>query len=222
MSKGGAVQGGAVGGGWGSKAGALSTNQNPLGIHTNFNQGAGKGSKGGTYDSPPIYQDPTLQGNLGDYKNLVGQYNDQFLNNKYGDMANTQMNTYKNGGADPAFNNYKQAQMGMMDYNQGQAMNRQNADMARSGVTGSATLNQNQFTQNQYDVQRQQLAGNVGMQQMQRGDTAFMNAAGLYDQGLNTTSAGLTNAASPIALQIANQSSINSGITPPVPKGKKG
>jgi hypothetical protein len=87
------------------------------------------------------------------------------------------------GAADPRFEAYRQAQLGLLENQRQAELGRASESLSRRGLGGSAAeLNAGSAINNQYNQQQQSLSGQLGLQSLGRQDTALQNALSAYGQ----------------------------------------
>lgn len=142
-----------------------------------FDTAMGSAIGGATYDK---YGNPTggtgmygAAGNIGTAAGSIGTAagNIGGIAGQFEDIA---------AGTDPRFADYQNAMMAQFEADAGRQRQSQADYMGRSGVTGSAALNQITGTENELGLQNQQLASELGLQQLSRQDEALATAGGLY------------------------------------------
>jgi hypothetical protein len=142
--------------------------------------------------------DQIAQGNFtGDFENWDGtQFNDRndaTYNATYG--VGDQFNDIANG-TDPAFEAYRQTQMEQFGADADRTRQANSQYLGRSGVTGSAALNQITGTENELSLANRGLTSELGMTQMQRQFDALSGAQSAYGQAgaQNAGAAGVNQA----------------------------
>lgn len=86
------------------------------------------------------------------------------------------------GTNDPRFQQFSDAQNAALDRSRMLDTNALQDNLARQGITGTAANNELLKLGQGYDVQSQQLASRLGLQQLGRQDTALGNVAGIAGQ----------------------------------------
>ena len=195
---------------------------------------------------------PTVgQPGLAEFFKQLGLSNSQFLNNPMfqqlqqglfgangqgglgGDLAGLQKTQFdiasgKDGG-DPRFEAFKQSQLQQLASDQQGQQARQGEFFSRRGLGGSsAALNQQNKLSSSFGQQSQNLASQIGMQQLGRQDQALLNqqnivgqragltqlGAGLEEQRLGQVTAGLENLTIGEQLSIGRLAAENAGKSP--------
>jgi len=86
------------------------------------------------------------------------------------------------GGNDPRFEAFRQAQLNEFETGANRQLGNVNANLSRTGVTGSVAQNERNRLLGGLGNQRQSLTSGLGLQQMGRQDNAMNRAAGLFGQ----------------------------------------
>lgn len=116
-------------------------------------------------------------------------------------------------GADPRFAEFEAGQFGLLQEQQDQAVLAERNQLARSGVTGSAALNQVAGVNRGFDVRRGALRGDIGLQQLGRQDQARLQQAGIIGQGIDLGQARIQNQTISPTLGIAQTAAENAGLS---------
>lgn len=105
------------------------------------------------------------QGALGDLNTQLGGIGDRF-----GQISQ---------GNDPRFAEFQAGQFGLLNAQRQTAQRNTGNQLARTGVTGSVALNEQNRVGSQFDLQQRALSGQLGLQQLGRQDTALLNQVGV-------------------------------------------
>ena len=94
------------------------------------------------------------------------------------------LNQYRqiNSADDPRWEAYSTGQNAVLNQQRGQAIQAANQELARTGVVGTAALNDLNRINQGYDVRQLALTGDIGMAQMGRQDAALGQQAGVAQQ----------------------------------------
>ena len=133
-------------------------------------------------------------------------------------------------GNDPAFAQFRAAQLAQFGAQRGRAESNQAAQLARMGLTGSgAALNQAAQLNRQFNQESNLFTGGLGLSQLQRQDAARTQAGGLFGQAgtlgesaFNIQSGALGNLAIPPALMAALLAGTLPATQPPPPEPPPG
>lgn len=143
------------------------------------------GEQSGGYQKQLAGLIPQLQG-FGQNIGALAQQTSGQLNPIYQQLLAT-----GRGGMDPAFQQYQNTQLGLLNNQRTQSQQQVNDQLASRGLQGSTlAMNELNKVNQQYDQQQQGLASTLGLQSLQRGDSALMNAANV-SQGLTSSLSGL-------------------------------
>lgn len=143
-----------------------------------------------------------LFGRLGEFSGDLGGLSDRLgglggelsgFNTQLGGIGDTLQGISQ--GNDPRFAAFQEGQFGLLDSQRAGALRNTGNLLTRSGVTGSVALNEANKVGNQFDLQKRDLAGRLGLKQLDRQDSALLNRAGILNQqaGLTGAQAGLVN-----------------------------
>ena len=117
----------------------------------------------------------------GQFGNLAGQAGTQF-----GDIAGELRGISR--GDDPAFARFREAQLGLLEGQRGRGVSALNTELARTGVRGTAAINERGRLATQFDEQARAFTSGLGLQQLGRQDQARLGAAGVLGQGFGLQS----------------------------------
>jgi len=184
-----------AGGVLGGAPGAAFGNQ----FNNLFGGGGGGGGAGGSLLDLQAFND------------LLSGQNTSILNNQgaLGDIASRLQGISE--GDDPRFAAFRQGQFGLLDQQREDALRNQGNQLARTGVTGSVALNEQNRVGNQFDVQQRALSGQLGLTQLGRQDEALLNQAGILNQQNQFGQLALQNLLAEPTLTIAQQAAQNQG-----------
>ncbi len=108
------------------------------------------------------------------------------------------------GAADPRFEAFRQAQLGLFGSQRDQALNATRGALSRRGITGSVGLNQLARQSEQFDQREGVVSGRIGLQ-------SLANQQQNLETGFGLQSIGLQQTAAPAALSIAQLNAQNAG-----------
>lgn len=184
----------ALGGSLFGSSGALLGNQ-----FNNLFGGGGGGGGGG----PPL--------DLEAFRALLGGQNQGILDNqgRLGGIADRLQGISQ--GNDPRFAAFQEGQFGLLNAQRGQALRDQGNTLARTGVTGSVALNEQNKVGGQFDLQKRALSGQLGLQQLGRQDQALLNQVGVLGQQNQFGQLALQNLLAEPTLNIAQLAAQNQG-----------
>ncbi len=142
--------------------------------------------------SPPSYQ-----ADLDQFRTFLGEQNPFFMQAADRLLGESQ-------GVDPRFEQYRQAQLGLLGNQQASQVGALQSGLARRGITGSAGINEINKVNQGFNLQGQALSGQIGLQGLQRSDQALQDSLG-------ARSAAITQAGFPAGLDIAGVAAQNAG-----------
>ena len=168
----------------------------------NSDMPTGYASNPWAYDNPvppPVAPPPgpAAPSNLDLFQQFLAQQNPFFTQAADRLLAESQ-------GVDPRFEQYRQAQLGLLGNQQQQQVGALQGGLARRGITGSAGLNEVSKLNQGFNLQGQALSGQIGLQGLQRSDQALQDSLG-------ARSAAITQAGFPAGLDIAAVAAQNAG-----------
>ena len=117
----------------------------------------------------------------GQFGNLAGQAGTQF-----GGIASELQGISQ--GDDPAFARFREAQLGLLEGQRGRGVSALNTELARTGVRGTAAINERGRFQTGFNEQARAFTSGLGLQQLGRQDQARLNAANVAGQGFGLQS----------------------------------
>ena len=139
---------------------------------------------------------------------------DQFINFLMGKNGRGGQNQFFTGaadrllgqsqGVDPLFDQYRQAQLGLLGSQQAQQVGALQGGLSRRGITGSAALNEVNKLNQGFNQQGQVLSSQIGLQGLGRSDQSLQDS-------LAARAAAITQAGYPAALDIAGLAAANAG-----------
>ena len=138
-----------------------------------------------------------LSGQLGAQSTQLGALGQQ-TGGQLGGIADTQLGISQ--GRDPRFAEFEAGQQRILEGQRQTGIRGLNTELARTGVRGTAAINERNRLNAGFDTRQQDLSGQIGMQQLQRQDAARSGAANLFGQrggflsGILGQQSGLTGA----------------------------
>lgn len=112
----------------------------------------------------------------GQFSNLAGQAGSQF-----GGIASELRGISQ--GNDPRFAQFREAQLGLLEGQRGRGESALNTELARTGVRGTAAINERGRFNTQFDERALAFSSGLGLSQLERQDQARLNAANVAGQG---------------------------------------
>ena len=159
--------------------------------------------------APPTPAPGDINGNLGAFSALLGNQTSGAIGDYFSEAA--RLRGVGTGASDPAFAAYQTSQNAQLNANQNAETQQQAEFFNRRGMSdSSAALNQQNKTAASYDLQRSSLASSLGLADLSRKDDAMASA-------MNVEGAGVSLAAKPAELSIAELAAQNAGKMPDQP-----
>ena len=156
-----------------------------------------------------------LSGQLGAQSTQFGALGQQ-TGGQLGGIANTQLGISQ--GMDPRFAEFEAGQQRILEGQRQTGIRGLNTELARTGVRGTAAINERNRLNAGFDTRQQGLSGQIGMQQLQRQDAARSGAANLFGQrggflsGILGQQSGITGAQAGLVGQQSSLTGAQAGI----------